>query len=556
GKELSTQASVCARTLGEDADILFASARYDFANRVSTEAVKITGEVSRDLTERIDRIVLHRVLGIPIFLLMMYLMFLFTIKIGGAFIDFFDQAFGALFVDGLGQALLALGLPEWLKVVLADGVGSGIQTVATFIPIIGFLYVFLSVLEDSGYMARAAFVMDRFMRWVGLPGKSFVPLIVGFGCNVPAVMATRTLEQHRDRLMTIAMAPFMSCGARLPVYVLFAAAFFPHSGQNVVFALYLLGIAVAVLTGLTLRHSLLAGEAAPFVMELPPYHLPTVGGVLIHSYRRLKEFIWRAGRVIVPMVLVLNFLNAAGTDGTYGNQDSENSVLAAIGRTIAPAFSPLGLDEENWPAAVGIFTGVLAKEAVVGTLDATYTALARQDAGEEEDEAPFVLTEAITAAFATIPENLASAIGEWRDPMGVTVGDLTDSEALAEKDVEVAASTFGAMAARFHGAAGAMAYLIFILLYAPCTAAIATVAQEAGLRWAAFVTVWTTGMGYGVATLYYQWMNWHDHPAASAFWIGLISAGFVLVFLGLRRYGRGGGNGGTRLTGGDVLQRA
>ncbi len=555
GKELSTQASVRARTLGEDADILFASARYDFANRVSTEAVKITGEVSRDLTERIDRIVLHRVLGIPIFLLMMYLMFLFTIKIGGAFIDFFDQAFGALFVDGLGQALLALGLPEWLKVVLADGVGSGIQTVATFIPIIGFLYVFLSVLEDSGYMARAAFVMDRFMRWVGLPGKSFVPLIVGFGCNVPAVMATRTLEQHRDRLMTIAMAPFMSCGARLPVYVLFAAAFFPHSGQNVVFALYLLGIAVAVLTGLTLRHSLLAGEAAPFVMELPPYHLPTVGGVLIHSYRRLKEFIWRAGRVIVPMVLVLNFLNAAGTDGTYGNQDSENSVLAAIGRTIAPAFSPLGLDEENWPAAVGIFTGVLAKEAVVGTLDATYTALARQDAGEEEDEAPFVLTEALTAAFATIPENLASAIGEWRDPMGVTVGDLTDSEALAEKDVEVAASTFGAMAARFHGAAGAMAYLIFILLYAPCTAAIATVAQEAGLRWAAFVTLWTTGMGYGVATLYYQMMNWNNQPAASAFWIGLISAGFVLVFLGLRRYGRGGG-GGTPLPGGDVLQRA
>lgn len=555
GKELSTQASVCARTLGEDADILFASARYDFANRVSSEAVKITGEVSQDLTERIDRIVLHRVLGIPIFLLMMYLMFLFTIKIGGAFIDFFDQAFGAVFVDGLGQALLALGLPEWLKVVLADGVGSGIQTVATFIPIIGFLYVFLSVLEDSGYMARAAFVMDRFMRWVGLPGKSFVPLIVGFGCNVPAVMATRTLEQHRDRLMTIAMAPFMSCGARLPVYVLFAAAFFPHSGQNVVFALYLLGIAVAVLTGLALRHSLLAGEAVPFVMELPPYHLPTVGGVLIHSYRRLKEFIWRAGRVIVPMVLVLNFLNAAGTDGTYGNQDSENSVLAAIGRTIAPAFSPLGLDEENWPAAVGIFTGVLAKEAVVGTLDATYTALARQDAGEEEDEAPFALTEALTAAFATIPENLASAIGEWRDPMGVTVGDLTDSEALAEKDVEVAASTFGAMAARFHGAAGAMAYLIFILLYAPCTAAIATVAQEAGLRWAAFVTLWTTGMGYGVATLYYQMMNWNNQPAASAFWIGLISAGFVLVFLGLRRYGRGGG-GGTPLPGGDLLQRA
>ena len=556
GKELSTQAHTCARTLGADADILFASARYDFANRASREAITLRGEVRQDLTERIDRVVLHRVLGIPIFLLMMYLMFLFTIKIGGAFIDFFDQLFGAFCVDGLRQVLEWAGSPEWLTVLLAEGIGGGIQTVATFIPIIGFLYVFLSVLEDSGYMARAAFVMDRFMRWVGLPGKSFVPLIVGFGCNVPALMATRTLEQPRDRRMTIAMAPFMSCGARLPVYVLFAAAFFPHSGQNVVFALYLLGIAVAVLTGLMLRHSLLQGEAVPFVMELPPYHLPTIGGVLIHTYRRLKEFIWRAGRVIVPMVLVLNFLNAAGTDGSFGNKDSENSVLAAVGRTIAPAFSPLGLDEENWPAAVGIFTGVLAKEAVVGTLDATYTALARQDAGEEEDETPFVLTDAITAAFATIPENLASALGDWRDPMGVTVGDLTDAEALAEKDVEVAASTFSAMAARFHGTAGAMAYLIFILLYAPCTAAIATVAQEAGLRWAAFVTCWTTSVGYGVATLYYQAMHWNDHPAASAFWTGIIAAGFVLVFLALRRYGEGDNDGTQQPGGGDVLQRA
>ncbi|MBA1330317.1 iron transporter FeoB, partial [Candidatus Endoriftia persephone str. Guaymas] len=184
---------------------------------------------------------MSRILGIPVFLAVMYLMFLFAINIGGAFIDFFDGIAGAIFVDGLGHWLSQLGLPEWLVVVLADGAGGGIQVVATFIPIIAALYLFLSVVEDTGYMARAAFVMDRFMRSIGLPGKAFVPLIVGFGCNVPAVMATRTLENERERKLTILMNPFMSCGARLPVYVLFATAFFPANGQNLVFGLYLIG---------------------------------------------------------------------------------------------------------------------------------------------------------------------------------------------------------------------------------------------------------------------------------------------------------------------------
>ena len=171
-------------------------------------------------------------MGIPIFLVVMYLMFMFTINIGGAFIDFFDIAAATIFVDGFGHLLRGLGSPDWLVTLLANGVGGGIQTVATFIPVIACLFLFLSVLEDSGYMARAAFVMDRLMRFVGLPGKSFVPLIVGFGCNVPAIMAARTLENQRDRTMTIMMAPFMSCGARLPVYALFAAAFIPVGGQN------------------------------------------------------------------------------------------------------------------------------------------------------------------------------------------------------------------------------------------------------------------------------------------------------------------------------------
>ena len=538
---LSAQARQSADAVGDDLDLLMADARYGLAHQVSQASVKVKGKVTRDMTDRIDQLVLNRLLGIPLFLLMMYLMFMLTINIGGAFIDFFDMASGAVFVDGFGQILSSLGSPEWLTVALANGIGSGIQITATFIPIIGFLYLFLSILEDSGYMERAAFVMDRFMRWIGLPGKSFVPLIVGFGCNVPAIMATRTLENRRDRLLTIAMAPFMSCGARLPVYVLFAAAFFPSNAQNIVFALYLIGIAAAVLTGLVLKHSLLKGQASPFIMELPPYHLPTVKGVLVNTWERLKGFVIRAGRIIVPMVLVLNFLNALGTDGSFGHEDSKSSVLAEIGRTISPAFSPFGLNAENWPAAVGIFTGVLAKEVVVGTLNATYESLARSDALEQgltlEPEEPFHLTAALTEAIQTIPENLSDALGTWADPLGINVGDLSDQNAVADEQ-EVSITTFGAMASRFDGTAGAFAYLLFILLYFPCTAATAAVYQESGTRWMLFVVGWTTGLGYGLATLWYQAANWARDPITASVWILGVSITLLLAIVAMRRHGR------------------
>jgi len=537
GAEATRQAKELQAMLNDDVDILVADARYSLANHIAGTASRTIGEVPRDITERIDRVVLNRVLGIPIFLAVMYLMFMFTINIGSAFIDFFDQAVGTVLVGGLGAGLSAIGAPAWLTLLVANGLGGGVQTVATFIPVIACLYLFLSVLEDSGYMARAAFVMDRLMNWMGLPGKSFVPLIVGFGCNVPAVMSTRTLERKRDRLMTMAMVPFMSCGARLPVYVLFAAAFFPQGAQNVVFALYLIGIGAAVITGLALKRTLLSGESAPYIMELPPYHLPTLRGVAIHTWSRLKSFLIGAGRVIVPMVLVITLLGSVGTDGSLGSKDSDHSVLAAIGRTVSPAFAPMGLDADNWPAAVGIVTGVLAKEAVVGTLDAAYTALADDASGDDGASGGFSLVDGLVGAVGTIPTNLAKALGSWADPLGIGVGDLSDS-ATAASEQSVNAGTFGAMASRFDGAAGAFAYLLFILLYMPCSATVAAIFQEAGGRWATFVAVWTTGLAYGLATLYYQLATWAQHPAGSAFGIGLVVAGIAVVFLSLRHQGR------------------
>ncbi len=527
---------------GESIGIFIADSRYGHAHAISQLVVKVRGKVKKHLSDRIDQVALHRFFGVPIFLAVMYLMFMFTINFGGAFIDFFDGAAGALFVDGLSQVLSSLGLSELVILILAQGIGGGLQVVATFIPIITCLYLFLSVLEDSGYMARAAFVMDRFMRAIGLPGKAFVPMIVGFGCNVPAIMATRTLESERERKLTILMNPFMSCGARLPVYVLFATAFFPANGQNLVFALYLIGISMAVLTGLVMKHSLLSGECSGFLMELPTYHVPTLKSVALRTWDRVKLFIRDAGRVIVVMVLALNIMNSIGVDGSIGNENSEQSVLSVVGKSLTPIFAPLGIQRDNWPATVGIFTGVLAKEAVVGTLDSVYTQISEQNQPARA-AGDFDLLESLSTAVSTIPRNLSALAGLVLDPLGLDIGDIEDSGSAADS-LEVSRGVFGVMASRFDGQAGAFAYLLFVLLYFPCAATIGAISREAGTSWAGFVAFWTTSVAYVSATLFYQLARIGENPLQAVTTIGLVAAYAVLLFIGLRGYAgkRRGGN--------------
>ncbi len=523
--------------LGEEPDIVVADTRYGFINDLTKDIVKKPSQVRKTTSDKIDHIVLNRVMGIPVFLLAMYLMFMFTINFGGAFIDFFDIFAGTIFVDGFGELLSSVNTPVWLVTVLAGGVGGAIQTMATFIPPIGCMFLCLSFLEDSGYMARAAFVMDRFMRFIGLPGKSFIPMLVGFGCNVPAIMATRTLENQRDRTLTIMMNPFMSCGARLPVYALFAAAFFPVGGQNIVFGLYLLGIGFAVLTGLILKNTLLKGDITPFVMELPPYHMPTLKGILLRTWDRLKTFMFRAGRVLVPVIVLLSFMNSMGTDGTFGNEDSEKSVLANIGKSITPVFTPMGIADDNWPATVGIFTGIFAKEAVVGTLDSLYSQIDASAAGGEEGEDAFDFRGGIVESFATIPANLADLAGTLMDPLGVSVGDVGSIGAAAEEQ-EVSVGTFGSMATLFAGKIGAFAYLLFVLLYFPCAAAIAAVYRETNLKRTAFAGAWTTGLAYMASTIFYQLATFGQHPASSLMWVGIEVSVFAFIFIIMRYLGQ------------------
>ncbi|WP_162046827.1 Fe(2+) transporter permease subunit FeoB [Vibrio taketomensis] len=513
--------------LDMDIDLHVADTKYTLLHEQCKKVRRSEGKLSHSFTEKLDRVILNKWIGVPFFFVVMYLMFMFSINIGGAFIDFFDIGVGALLVDG-GHYLLDAHLPVWLVTLLADGIGGGIQTVATFIPVIACLYLFLAVLESSGYMSRAAFVLDKVMQKIGLPGKAFVPLVLGFGCNVPSIMATRTLDQERERKLAASMAPFMSCGARLPVYALFAAAFFPESGQNVVFALYLLGIVAAVFTGLVLKKTLYPGSSDSLIMEMPDYELPTMQNVLIKTWQKLKRFVLGAGKTIVMVVTILSFLNSMGTDGSFGNQDSENSVLSKASQLVTPVFAPIGVNSDNWQATVGIITGIFAKEAVVGTLNSLYSPA-------EEGDAQYDLAASLKEAVLTIPDNLAGL--NYTDPLGVEVGDLTDKSAVAEEQA-VDATIFGNLKSHFVTGNAAFAYLIFILLYTPCVAAMGAYVREFGQKYARFIAVWTMGLAYGSATLYYQATHFVDHPVMSATWIIGIVIAALAVYRSLKIAGK------------------
>ncbi|WP_417697492.1 Fe(2+) transporter permease subunit FeoB [Psychromonas sp.] len=489
-----------------DIDLQIADTRYTYIYQLTQLAVRTKGCLSKSLTDKIDAVALNRYTGLPVFLLVMYLMFMFAINVGSAFIDFFDIASGALFVDQTAQWLTAVSAPDWLINVLAYGVGGGIQTVMTFIPVIACLYLFLAVLESSGYLARAAFVIDRLMQLIGLPGKSFVPMIVGFGCTVPAVMAARTLEKERERLLTVVMSPFMSCGARLPVYALFASAFFPNQGQNIVFLLYLIGILVAVLTGFILSRTILPGKSENMILEIPDYELPTIKNTGIKTWQKLKGFVFGAGQTIILVVTLLNVVNSIGMDGSFGHQDTEGSVLSKIAQTITPVLSPLGINEQNWPATVGIVTGIFAKEAVVGTLNSLY------DNEVREEEEALSLLEKLSVAVATIPENLMGI--DISDPLGINVGELEDLT-LAAEEQGVDLTIYTNIQQAFVSQQAAFAYLLFILLYAPCAAAMGAIVREVGMNWARFVAIWSTGIAYIVAVVYYQIATIAAHPILS-----------------------------------------
>lgn len=513
-------------------DVLIADARYDKIAEIHAGIVKQVGHARTEVGRTLDRFALNRWLGIPIFLGAMYLLFWFTQVVGGCFIDFFDGLGDALFVTGLGNVLALCHAPEWLITLLADGLGTGVQTVMTFIPPVFFIFLGLSLLEDSGYMARAAYVMDRFMRLLGLPGSAFVPMLVGFGCTVPAIMATRTLSNRRDRLLTIFMTPFMSCGARLPVYALFGAAFFGAASGAMVFAIYLCGIVLAVLTGLLLKWTLFVGEPAPFVLELPLYHIPRPGTVLKQAWERLARFLFRAGKVLVVMVLFLSICNKITFKSPFAaepaptveaaeptSEAEEISAIEFVGRAISPVFAPMGVERTNWQGSVALIVGLFAKEQVVSSLNSLYAI--SKEVEEEEPERAASWAEARASFKTGVGEAIATVPAALK---GLFVDEGEEEEADAGL-MEVLRRKFDRDPNR------AFAYLLFVLLYVPCLAAIATIIREIGVAFSSILFGYLTLLGWCVATLYFQVTTGHSLPwiavacaflaATAAFFYGL-----------------------------------
>ncbi len=502
---------------GEEIDLLIADARYRWIQSILKRSLVVNPQ-GKTFTSRLDRIVLNRYLGIPLFLLVMYTLFLFAINVGGALQDFFDISSNAIFIHGSIHLLSALHFPAWLIALIANGLGKGINTTISFIPVIGAMFLFLSLLEDSGYMARAAFVVDKLMATIGLPGKAFVPLIVGFGCNVPTVMATRTLASPRDRILTVMMAPFMSCGARLTVYTLFVAAFFPHGGALIIFALYSIGVLTAILTGLLLRSTALKAETTPMILELPAYHWPHWRTIFKSTWQRLKLFLFKAGRFIIPICILIGFLNTISIQGKLiQGEASQVSLLANIGKTITPLFAPMGIKKDNWPATVGLATGLLAKEVVVGSLNTLYS---QESELAHLQMRPSNIAEELKTAVLSIPNNLHAVEKTFTNPM-----------ALKTATADVRKGVYGAMSHYFAGKSGAFAYLLFILLYFPCISTMAVMQREIGRRWAYFSMFWSTGVAYALATLFYQTATFYQHPLRTICCFALISIAFLVMRL-------------------------
>ena len=526
---LERQACASSQTCqsGDEKAMAVMQARYAFIQQLLAD-VTIAPIDNNSFSNKLDHWMLHPVFGIPIFLGMMYLLFMFAINVGSAFIDFFDILAGAIFVDYPLHFLSTFDLPAWLVTILG-GVGLGIQTVATFIPVIACLFIGLSLLESSGYLARAAFVVDTAMQKIGLPGKAFVPLIVGFGCTVPAVMSARILDNERERITTVMMSPFMSCGARLPVYALFAAAFFPESGQNIVFLLYLIGIAAALCTGLLLKKTILMGGNSINIMELPLYEWPKLSFLLQRVWQRTRSFVFGAGKTIVIVVCILNFFNSLGTDGEFGHHDSQDSLLSKSAQVVTPLLAPMGVKEDNWQASVGIITGLFAKEALVATFNSLYS-----PASEEASE-PDSFSDLWQQALGSISDNLQGI--EADDPLGTDIGDVSSIETAA-KEQGVAESTITIMQAAFAGKIGAFSYLLFILLYTPCAAAMGAIKNEVGTRWAVFAALWSFSLAYLAATASFQIALLASEPLHASMTLAIIVLVFLSIYVGLKRFGK------------------
>ena len=470
---------------GDDMESLMADARYSLASGLTREVLKKPELRKMEMTEKIDRIVLNRFLGIPIFLTAMWVMFKLTFDVSTPFADWIDEMTAGPFKRWAEAILGSMGTPDWTVSLVNDGIISGVGFVLVFVPVIFVMMFFITFLEGSGYMARAAFVMDRTMHAIGLHGKSFIPMLLSFGCNVPGVYATRTLENPRDKVLTALLLPLMSCGARLPVYVLFAAIFFPGSSGTVIWSLYVLGIVLAIVMGLIFKRTLFRGEAPMFIMELPPYRMPSFRNLCIHTWEKGKHFLIKAGTYILAVSILVWFL----LNLPWGVENKRDSWLGKTGAAVAPIFQPLGFG--TWEASSALITGVIAKEIVVGTMGEIYA----PEKKEEPKEKP------------TLGEDLkeiAVSFGGAVKGAAVNVVSTFGAASLAAEEEEGQSALKEAVRGSFTPLS-AYAFMVFVLLYMPCVIVGIAMRQEFGTwKWAGLAFLYQTTLAWGMAFIIYQ----------------------------------------------------
>lgn len=492
------------RAHGSDIESIMADARYGVAAGLTKEVLTKPDIRKAEITEKIDRIALNRFLGIPVFLLAMWLVFKLTFDISQPFADWFDSTATGPLKRITEFAMGSIGSPKWTISLATDGIIAGVGMVLTFVPIIFAMMFFITFLEGSGYMARAAFVMDRAMHAIGLHGKSFIPMLLGFGCNVPAIYATRTLENPRDKALTALLIPLMSCGARLPVYVLFTGVFFAANAPTVLWSLYVMGIALAVIMGLIFKKTLFKGEAPMFIMELPPYRMPSLKSLLIHTWEKGRHFLIKAGTYILAVSILVWFL----LNLPWGVEHKKDSYLGQAGQIVAPVFTPLGFG--NWEAASSLVTGIIAKEIVVGTMGEIYAGRVpgvespksesvngeSRVGSQESGEMPPAITE-------DLKEIAVSFAGAAKDAVTNVFSTFGIASITAEEEEE--RTGLKSIIQNSFTPLSAYAFMAFVLLYMPCVVVAIAMKQEFGTwKWFGIAFVYQMALAWTAAFVIYQ----------------------------------------------------
>ncbi len=515
---------------GQTSDFVLVNCSYAFIEKLFKKVCENKDPNCESLSDKIDNIALNTILGAPIFLIVLYLMFVFSINVGGAFQEFFGLIAEATFIDIPLLIASKIYTSEWLN-ILIYGLGGAVQTIASFIPIIAAMYMFLSFLEDSGYIARSAVIANKIMRLLGLSGHSFLPLIVGLGCNVPAITGTRVLYNHNQRISTIMMSPFVSCTARLAVYTLFCYIFFPNNTQNVIFTLYIIGILMAIFTGLLIKNKAQKIADSNMLIELPDYKLPKLKVIINSSILRTKSFIFGAGKTIVVVFFIIHLVNSIkipikNEAGTYNNEN----IINIIGKRVTLIFKPMGLEEKNWPATVGIITGIFAKEIVVGTLVSLYADESDNSNSVSEIE---ILTK-YKKAFLSVPKKMVSVFTDNFDKLYYLDNNVTKKNYL--DDNEISNKVIKNISNNFDNKIAVLSYLIFILIYFPCVSVFGAISNEIGKKWAIASALWSTISAYSVSIMFYQTSNFIMNNSINYYYLLLGIMILIISSISLRYF--------------------